>query len=295
VTKLTGIVLATAALVVAAYLVLARRPLPRGAGRGPVGARFVALVAACVALLGGERVGEAKPASQPAASRPASQPATALSRHERRLLARAEWRQVRDNWQGVTTLPGLRGQEIAAVVAARRSDNQKLLKRLVAARLVSAAAASALNDIYADRVFHYLRRESNVSCYLPGRLGGRQRWTRDAIEGRLALLAGYVSKGIVRGPSIDALERQLKQQLEIVLRISDAWERQSRLRDQGFAAHRKEEAEILDLLVRDSREAEIRGYQERNSREPEIKDEVKLRPGLEEAMRLIRLMYVTGP
>lgn len=257
-------VLGAAAFVVALYLVLARRPLSAGQPRSRLGARFALLVSTFVALLGGVR-----PASGGPSGKGAKAPAA-----KQELAARPEWKQIRASWHGVPQLKQPGYDAMQKVIAAKRAECDKLLAKLVRAKLVQRAAADVLVAIYADRIYHHLRQTA-ATCYDPTELGARVMSTRSSLDKRLALLQKH--RGKLKPDVAAKLERALKKEMELVLRVNALWEKQ---KGGNWAAHRKEEQQILALFAKQSSYSSV-----------EIKDSIQIRPGVEGAMRLVRLLY----
>jgi hypothetical protein len=262
--KIAVAVLGVAAFVVAAYLVLARRQLSADAPRSRLGARFALLVSTFVALLGG-----ARPAGGGPSGRGGKAPAA-----KQELSARTEWVQIRASWHGVPKLKQPGYDALQKVIADKRAECNKLLDKLVRAKLVERTAADVLVAIYADRIYHYLRQTA-ATCYDPTELGARVMTTRSSLDKRLTLLQKH--RGKLKPAVAAKLERALKKEMELVLRVNALWEKQ---KDGNWAAHRKEEQQILALFAKRSSYSSV-----------EIKDSIQIRPGVEGAMRLVRLLY----
>ena len=261
-------VVAVAAVLTAAVLLLLRRPAPRPEGRGALGARFALLVSALMALVGGTRAVRAEPPA------PAADPAT----REAALAKRPEWARLRASVQGVTKLERVDYDSLDKTVAAKRAELRKLLAPLVSAKLVSRDGAEVLAEVHGDRVFHTLRKVA-ATCYDPTQLGARVQSTREAREKQLALLAELVKKGTVKPELAAKIRRTLEKQVELLLRVNAIWERQKHEKTPSWPRIRKEEEAIMALFARREKYDDMT-----------IKDEIKVRPGVEEAMRLCQLL-----
>jgi hypothetical protein len=267
--KIVIALVAIAALLVAVILLLLRRPAPRTEGRGRLGARFALVVSGLMALLGGSREARAEKPAPTAGDRASSEAA---------LEKRAEWRSLRARFKAVATLARVDHDGLEKTVAAGRAESRKLLQPLVAAKLVSRDAAEVLTELHADRVYHALRKTA-ATCYRPPQLGAKVQTTRDAREKQLALLASLAAKGTIKPELAAKVRRTVEKQVEVLLRVSALWEKQKHQKSPNWAAIRKEEDAILALFAR------RKGYGS-----AEIKDGIKLRPGLEDAMRLCQLL-----
>jgi hypothetical protein len=263
--KLAFALLAVAALVIALVLLALGRPAPSGRAHGPLAARLALLVSAAMAFLGGG--GERRAHAAPAAP---------VQYDLSKLETRAEWKSMRAAWLAVPQLPQAGYDAMSKVIAEKRAASEKLLHKLVEARLMSRESARVLCDVYADRIYHKLRRTA-ATCYDPTQLGEKIEQTREQLEKQLALLAGFAKKGALKPEVVQKVARTAKKQMEMVLRVAALWEKQRTTKNAG--ALRTEEQAILALFVK-------QGYGD-----AEIKDSIPIRPGVEEAMRLVQQIY----
>ncbi len=290
--KLAGLLAAAAAIAVALYLILARRPLPTGQRGGRLGARFALMVTGFVWLLGGCRAPAEKPPPRkprdsqkapgqkaPGQKAPGQKGAVVRPRPSKasRLEARTEWQQLQKAWLAVPSLKIkiTRTSSLKPAIASLRAANQKLTCRLVKDGLMDSDGAQVFNDIYADRVFHQLRPLTS-SCYDPTTLGHQIQMTRTGLEKRLTLIAGFARAGKVKPAVAQKVESSVARTLEILLLVNAHWKK-------GWKGNRKayqaEESRIMALFVGLS------------PKPPRIKDTLKLRPGIPKAMKIIKRIY----
>ncbi len=288
--KLAGLLAAAAAIAVALYLILARRPLPTGQRGGRLGARFALMVTGFVWLLGGCRAPAEKPPPRdprgspkgsgqkgpgPKGSGPKGAMVSPRPSKASRLEARTEWQQLQKAWLAVGSLKVTRTSSLKPAIASLRAANQKLTDRLVKDGLMDKDGAQVFNDIYADRVFHQLRPLTS-SCYDPTALGSQIQMTRTGLEKRLTLIAGFARAGKVKPAVAQKVESSVARSLEILLLVNVHWKK-------GWKGNRKayqaEESRIMALFVGLS------------PNPPRIKDTLKLRPGIPKAMKIIKRIY----
>ena len=255
--KIVATVIAAAALLAAIYLVLRRRPAPRGLSR------FAVLISSFVALLGGGQQALAKPAGKV--------DRTAVGGGEASLVAHPLWKAVCDSWHGVTQIKQTDHDGLKREVATRRADNGARLDRLVKAGLVDRDAADVLNAIYADRIYHHLRQRT-ATCYDPTQLGAQVQTTRTQLEQRLALLRKHHGK--LAAATAAKVAHTLQKEMEVLLQVETLWNKQQRGKPDL-----KEEQRILALFTGPS------------YAKAQIKDGIKIRPGVAGAMQLMRLIY----
>jgi hypothetical protein len=284
-TKMIGIVTVIAAFVVALLLVLSRRTrIARLSPAGRPASRFALLVTSFVALLTGAQRPALGDKPKTGATPPQSTEAErtreekALADLSKKLRPRAEWRKIKEAWLAVLKLSG-NYDGMGKIIAEKKEACRKLLEPLVAAKIVSRDGASTFNAVYADRLFHQLRAHSGATCYDPTDLGWKQQILREDLEKRLVLLQGLRAKGTLKGEVLQKLEWTLKKQMEVVLRLEALWAKQPK--DGKWDKFRKAEDEIRALL----------GKHDYKAHTLEIKDTLQVRAGIEEALRIIRLIY----
>jgi hypothetical protein len=284
--KLAVLLAAAAAIVVALYLILARRPMPTGRRGGRLGARFALMVTGFVWLLGGCRApAEKPPPSGPRGNagspRPASGMATSKASNPSkaskasRLSARAEWKQLQKAWLGVPNLKITMPSSLKPVIANLRAASQTLTDGLVKDGLLDKDGAQVFNDIYADRVYHQLR-PLTASCYDPTALGSQIQLTRTVLEKRLKLISGFARAGKVKPAVAQKVEASVARALEILLLVKTHWDKVGKGNRKAYQA---EERRILSLFA---------GLAIKT---PRIKGTVKIRPGVPKAMQIIKRIY----
>ena len=281
--RLAGLALLAAALLAALLLVLVR-----GRRAAPVlgSGRFAVLVAGFVTLLschhasqpvaGGALDGSKTAPVDSGAAAPISAPiAAATATASDPLHAHPAFARARDAWLAIPDLPSTGYDEMDKTIATRRAANRVALDELVAAKLVSPAAADVLDGVYAGRLFNFLRARA-ATCYDPTQLGMDEQLARGDIEDRLTVLAEVERKGGL-DPAVAAKARlALERELEITLRISELWKATA---GGDYAAHRAEEEALVALFT------------SKDGGAIEVSDKVVLRPGIEEAMRVIQAFY----
>lgn len=187
-----------------------------------------------------------------------------------------EWSEIKLNWQDVSTMEGVRYDDISKTIEEKKKANWTLLSKLVSAGIFSQNGAEVFNAIYADRIYHRLRPMA-ATCYEPTILGAKQSSVRNDIENRLKELDRIAKEGKVNTEVIDQAKRNLEKDMEIILLINDLW-------DTGKSANRgdkyqEEEKKLLSYFV------------DEGWGKAEIKDNLNVRESIKETMEIIQLLY----
>ena len=184
-----------------------------------------------------------------------------------------EWEKIRSNWFSIATMKSKDINKMATFFQEKQKENRELFAKLVSAGLFTEEGIRVFNDIYRDRVFHYVR-PMMATCYKPSLLGGRQMQSIGDLEERLKVLSEIYKKGTVKEDVLKQAEKNLLKDMEFIIIIDELGEKQSKAGD-NWNKYSKVEKKIL------SYDTDINA----------IKDTIKIRDGVKEAMEIIEMIY----
>ena len=201
---------------------------------------------------------------------------TAVDRKNKLLLLKRfkEWEKIKSNWFSISTIESKDINNMTTFFNEKQKENGELLAKLVSAGLFTEEGIRVFNDIYRDRIFHYVRPKKMATCYMPSLLGGRQMHAIGDLEERLKVLSEIYKKGTVKEDVLKQAEKNLLKDMEFIIIIDELGEKQSKAGN-NWNKYSKVEKKIL------SYDTDINL----------IKDTIKIRDGVKEATEIIEMIY----